>query len=256
MRKEQQSGAFTAFVLLSGAGWEPERLMEDMYSDWGIVCQTEYDGEAAYDGRKQPTLNFAVDGMAVDVGLAPMPLPDVEAGKTAVNHWMWEDAGEVAKRHQAHIAVSVSAQGRPHVKLATLLTQVTASCLKQEKALGVYTCHTIIAPDFYRKAALDIKNGILPVLDWVYLGLYRGLQGTCAYTCGMGMFGKDEIEVLESAQPPSELYGLLFNLVTYVLQEDAVLHHGETISFSAEQRLFISRTPGVAVDGMSLKIGF
>lgn len=52
---------------------------------------------------------------------------------------------------------------------------------------------------------------------------------------GMPAFGKDGIEVLESARQPSELYGLLFNLVTYILQEDVVLHHGEIISFFGEQ---------------------
>lgn len=50
----------------------------------------------------------------------------------------------------------------------------------------------------------------LPLLDWIYFGLYRSEKGMCAYTYGMQMFGKLEMEVLDSAASPQELRDFLY----------------------------------------------
>ncbi len=45
-------------------------------------------------------------------------------------------------------------------------------------------------------------------------------------------------------------------LVSYVLGQDVTLNDGETIGFSAEQKLPITRSEGVSLPGMTLKIGY
>ena len=44
------------------------------------------------------------------------------------------------------------------------------------------------------------------------------------------------------------------DVTVYVISEDVVLQDGETIGFTEEQKLSITCSEGVAVDGMSLKI--
>ena len=78
----------------------------------------------------------------------------------------------------------------------------------------------------------------------------------CGYTEGLTAFGKDEIEVLNTQAQPGELRGFLGDIAYYLITEDVTLRDGETIGFSEDQRLPITRSAGAAVDGMSLKIGF
>ena len=77
-----------------------------------------------------------------------------------------------------------------------------------------------------------------------------------AYTYGMDIFGKDEMEVLDVDAEPKEVYDFLTSLVSYVLEYDAVLQDGETIGFSQDDKHTISRSKGVSLDGMTLKISY
>ena len=65
-----------------------------------------------------------------------------------------------------------------------------------------------------------------PILDWIYFGLYQTEKGMNGYTYGMTAFGKDEIEVLESAAAPAELHEFLFDIASYVLRDDVLLKDG------------------------------
>ena len=101
-----------------------------------------------------------------------------------------------------------------------------------------------------------IENGDLPLFDLIWFGLCGGEDGVSAYTCGMKCFGKDEMEIVDSKENPGEIRDLLINIATYVIFEDVILHDGETIGMSAEQRLKIRKSEGINVEGDSLKIVF
>ena len=77
-----------------------------------------------------------------------------------------------------------------------------------------------------------------------------------AYTDGLRSFGKDELEVLDARAEPAEVRNFLLNIADYLLEEDVTLRDGETIGFSEEQRLPITRSAGVGQEGMTLKIGW
>ena len=49
---------------------------------------------------------------------------------------------------------------------------------------------------------------------------------------------------------------LLLNIAGYIIQEDVTLQDGETLGYTAEQKLPITRSQGINVEGMSLKIEF
>lgn len=85
--------------------------------------------------------------------------------------------------------------------------------------------------------AQDIKLGELPVYAWVYVGLYADGDGLSGYTNGLAYFGKPEIEVLQTQNSAEDLYGFLYDISRYVIENNVTLNDGETIGFSAEQKL-------------------
>ena len=79
-----------------------------------------------------------------------------------------------------------------------------------------------------------------------------------AYTYGMDVFGKDEMEVLGTDAEPGDLRDFLASLVSYVLENDVKLQDGETIGFTADDKHTITRSPGVGLpeEQMTLKISW
>ena len=101
-----------------------------------------------------------------------------------------------------------------------------------------------------------MKKGGLPLLNWIWFGLWQREGGLCCYTYGMRAFGKDEMEVLDADAKPSDVRNFLLNMADYVLENDVTLNNGETIGFSAEDRHSITRSEGAALPGMTLKIQY
>ena len=132
---------------------------------------------------------------------------------------------------------------------------VCAAC-RQSGTLGVYANGTVYQPEFYRSAAQPMEDGELPLPDLVWIGLYRREGGLCGYTDGLRSFGKDEIEVLDVRAEPGDLHSFLLDLAGYVVEEDVTFHDGETVGFTEEQHLPISRSAGVWHGGMTLKIPY
>ena len=103
-----------------------------------------------------------------------------------------------------------------------------------------------------------LKEDELPIFNWVWFGLYRSEGGLNGYTYGMDVFGKEEMEVLNTDAEPEELRDFLASLASYVLACDVTLQDGETIGFSADDKHTITRSPGVSLpeEQMTLKIGY
>jgi len=62
--------------------------------------------------------------------------------------------------------------------------------------------------------------------------------------------------VLDYQATPAELRDFLIDISGYVVEYNVTLKDGETIGFTAEQKLPITRSEGVYVKGDSLKIKF
>ena len=103
-----------------------------------------------------------------------------------------------------------------------------------------------------------LKEDELPIFNWVWFGLYRSEGGLNGYTYGMDVFGKEEMEVLNTDAEPEDLRDFLASLASYVLACDVTLQDGETIGFSADDKHTITRSPGVSLpeEQMTLKIGY
>lgn len=250
-RKEKR-GSFLGFVLLSESRWDKHRLIADLKEMWGI--------DAAESGieqeRKEDTLLFSVGQARIVISLMPTPIPNGEAAENAEKNYGWPDAVRVAETHKAHLVVAALNPKADPLETGKLFVKAMAGCCRQETATGVYTCGTVLQTAFYLDAAEVMKDGELPIYNWVWFGFYQDQKKLSAYTDGMTPFGKDEIEVLETKAKPSDLRGFLFNVVYYVLSQDVTLRDGDTIGFTKWDKHAITRSKGVALPGMTVKVSY
>ncbi len=245
--KEGKDG-FLGFVVLSSPEWDKEKLKSDLKNDWSIICEEE--GE-----EKNEILFSTVEGGTLVAALMEMPIPEGEVEWAAEKNYMWSEAVETARSHKAHLMVTVMG-GEDIFETGKLFVKLASCCCRQENALGIYVNKTFLQPQLYMGFAEMMKGDELPIFNWVWFGLYRGEHGMCGYTQGLEVFGKEEIEILDAEIEPRELQEFMMDIAVYILSEDVVLRDGETIGFTEEQKLPITRSEGVAVEGMSLKITF
>ena len=250
-------GSFAGSVLLSKAEWDKEQLIRDLREEWGIVDDEPAEGDED-DENSDDAVVMRVGGMMLIVTLFHGHIPDNEAEINAENNYMWPEAVEVAKAHKAHIMVAVLGEEEKLLERGKLFTKAMAVCCKQKYATGVYTSGVVFEPRFYEGLADMLKEDELPIFNWVWFGLYRSEGGLNGYTYGMDVFGKEEMEVLNTDAEPEELRDFLASLASYVLACDVTLQDGETIGFSADDKHTITRSPGVSLpeEQMTLKIGY
>ena len=250
-------GSFAGSVLLSKAEWDKEQLIRDLREEWGIVDEEPDEGDEDVENSDDAVV-MRVGNMMLIVTLFHGHIPDNEAEINAENNYMWPEAVEVAKAHKAHIMVAVLGEEEKLLERGKLFTKAMAVCCKQKYATGVYTSGVVFEPHFYEGLADMLKKDELPIFNWVWFGLYRSEGGLNGYTYGMDVFGKEEMEVLNTDAEPEELRDFLASLASYVLACDVTLQDGETIGFSADDKHTITRSPGVSLpeEQMTLKIGY
>lgn len=255
---EEKIGSFVGFVLLSSPDLDLERLKRDLYEDWAITVP-DIDGDEERAAWEHGNLVFETDGMLAVISLMPTPVPAGEAEYYAEGNYYWKGAVDAAREHQAHIMTAVMPKETPDpIEAGKLFVKLNASCLKQDNAMAVYTSGTVFQPEMYCQVALDMHTTehTLPILDWIYIGMYKTDEGMNGYTYGMAAFGKDEVEVIGSKAQPSELHEFIFRITSYILYEDVLLGDGMTIGFSEDEKLPVTKSQGVSVEGESLKISF
>ena len=250
-------GSFAGSVLLSKAEWDKEQLIRDLREEWGIVDEEPDEGDEDVENSDDAVV-MQVGNMMLIVTLFHGHIPDNEAEINAENNYMWPEAVEVAKAHKAHIVVAVLGEEEKLLERGKLFTKAMAVCCKQKYTTGIYTSGVVFEPRFYEGLADMLKKDELPIFNWVWFGLYRSEGGLNGYTYGMDVFGKEEMEVLNTDAEPEELRDFLASLASYVLACDVTLQDGETIGFSADDKHTITRSPGVSLpeEQMTLKIGY
>ena len=255
--KTDCKGSFAGSVLLSKAEWDKEQLIRNLREEWGIVDEEPDEGDED-DENSDDAVVMRVGGMMLIVTLFHGHIPDNEAEINAENNYMWPEAVEVAKAHKAHIMVAVLGEEEKLLERGKLFTKAMAVCCKQKYATGVYTSGVVFEPRFYEGLADMLKKDELPIFNWVWFGLYRSEGGLNGYTYGMDVFGKEEMEVLNTDAEPEDLRDFLASLASYVLACDVTLQDGETIGFSADDKHTITRSPGVSLpeEQMTLKISY
>lgn len=245
--RKENAGTFAGFVLLNDVSWNMQQLIHDLKTEWNI--------EIVDEDKNEEALVVSIDDMTIALSLMPAPVPNGEAEENAANNYLWKDAVKVTKAHQAHIMAAVLGNA-PLIERGKLFVKLLASCCKQPNACGVYTSGTVFEPRFYVEFANMMKEDLLPIYNWIWFGLYRSEKGVNCYTYGMKVFGKDEMEVLDADADPSDVQEFLSSLVSYVLEYDVTLNDGETIGFTENDKHSITRSEGVSLPEVTLKIGY
>lgn len=252
-KAKNASKNFAGFVLLSTPEFDADEFRAVLKEDWGIECPED----TKNPGDEGATIAFYEDGMMATVGLMETRVPNEEAEYWANSNFMTrEKSVAAAKNHNAHLLVAVLGLNSDPLKAGELFVKIASTCLKAFNALGIYDCGTVWLPEDYIRFAMVMKEGEFPLTNLVFIGLYQDEKGISSWTNGLRSFGKEELEVIGSSQPPSEVYELMLNISSYLVLQGAVLRNGETLGYSAEQKLPITLSQGVHVEGQSLKIGF
>ena len=243
---------FVGFVLLDEVRFDAEKYVKDLKEDWGM----SYDFEITHDNN---TIIADYNGMIMTASLMPAPIPDNEAVEQAKTNYRWEKAVEAAEKHKAHLLVSVINRGdMDNIEGAKHYVKLLANATKQEGCLGINILGTVIHPQmYYDFAKLYDENDDFPIENIVYIGLYGDENNTVSgYTYGLEQFGKKELEIIKSLEEAEQVYNFLASISDYIITSDVVLNDGETIGFSEEQKIQISVSEGIALDGETIKLGF
>ena len=243
---------FVGFVLLDEVRFDAEKYVKNLKEDWGM----SYDFEITHDNS---TIIADNNGMILTASLMPAPIPDNEAVEQAKTNYRWKEAVEAAEKHKAHLLVSVINRGDvDNIEGAKHYVKLLANATKQEGCLGINILGTVIHPQmYYDFAKLYDENDDFPIENIVYIGLYGDENNTVSgYTYGIEQFGKKELEIIKSSEEAEEVYNFLASISDYIITSDVVLNDGETIGFSEEQKIQISVSEGIALDGETIKLGF
>lgn len=248
---------FVNFVLLKEAVWDKEEFMRLLKEEWHIEEEKlPQDDAETKIARDRDAVCFPSQGCMISVALMPAAIPDEEAEYHVKRNYMWKDGEETVKQHQAHLMVIVMDLGAGVVEAGKMLTKAVSVCCMQAGALGVYANETVYQPSYYLSNSNVLKEGKFPILNLVWFGLYPGKGGLCACTCGLKVFGYDEMEIIDSSSTPGEVLQFLVGVASYVIEANVTLQSGETIGFTNEQKISITKSQGIAVEGESLKLGF
>lgn len=242
----EEKNVMNGFILFKDTTCNFDEIKRNLKLDWNI----DMNGEI-----KEGATVFNVGNTMVALSFIPAPVPNGEAEGNSKNNIFWEDGVKKTAEHKAQMIVAIMG-GKDPVKSAKLFVKVASSILKLENTIGIYKYPTVIPSDVYIEVAEELKEDSFPVLDVVYIGMYRSDNGICGYTEGLKYFGKKEIEIIDTDVEVFELYEFLIDIANYVITYDVKLSTGETIGFTAEQKLPITLSEGVAFKEETIKIEF
>ena len=246
--KEQSKILLAMPMFNNGESYKLSDIVEDLRTHWGAAV-TEIHGD-------DKTATFNIDGEMAAIGYMPVQIPWADIKNAAQYAYNWPTAEKDLQSHNAHAIVSVMAGIRTPLERFRILSKLLCSVLATSNAVGILQGgeSLLIPRDQYLDLAEELKNDRVPVLLWVYIGLRKSGQGNSAYTYGLTNFQKLEMEVINSSLGPEELHSLVANVTSYVIGKDIRFKSGETLGYTAEQKIRISQSKGQFVEGQSLKL--
>ena len=221
------------------------RFKKNLEEDWDITFDDEI---------KDNAVVFKVDDMNVALSLLPCAIPNDEAVEAAKRNILWSGGAEETAKHQAHMIVAVLNKFDA-LDQQELLAKVACSLLKLDNAIGIYKAPTVYDKEFYINFAKTIDEGECPVPIYVYVGMYIDEKKVYAFTSGMSVFGKLEMEITGTEAEPNDVLSFMYSICEYVISEDVEFKDGETVGFTEEQKIPIHISEGVSIPGETIKLG-
>ena len=226
-----------------------DQVVQELKSHWGLeISEVSGDDSSA---------TFVINGALVALALMDLPIPSQEFEELYAYSYLWQDVEKETQEHTQHAIVSILSDNLSPVETYSLLTKVNASILKtSQSAIGIYQgSATLLLPkDLYLDLADLLKEEMFPLQLWIYMGILNQGEKTSIHTYGLKEFGKTEIEIIDSPMDSDDLYYFLLSILQYVLGSDVILKDGETIGFSEDQKIKITESKAVYLEGNSLKL--
>ncbi|HKO80933.1 MAG TPA: DUF4261 domain-containing protein, partial [Chitinophagaceae bacterium] len=253
-KKKEAAGKQESKILLAmpmfdnGEAYQLDDIINNLKFFWGLTI-TEIDGD-------NKTAVFKVDGEMVALGFMPVQIPWGDIEGAAQYAYNWENAKQELKDHNGHAIVSLMTGNKTVLERFRILSKVLCAILSTSNAIGIYQGNQslLIPRSQYLNNVDELKEDGTPVTLWVYFGLRKSDKGNSLYTYGLTEFGKQEIEIINSKSGLEELYDFAGNIVEYVVGSDVTFKSGETLGYTADQKIKITSSKGVFVHGQSLKL--
>ena len=204
------------------------------------------------------TVVFDIEDYHIAIATMDLRIPDNEVEKAAEYNYFWKNGVKETAKHKGHIILSITNAGKNLVKENLIYTKLASAVLNNSSSFGIYigSRSLVLKKEFYLANTELMSEEELPLYNWIYFGLRKENEKQSIYTFGLTDFGKKEMEIVDSDKSLEELNDAMYNLVHYVISSDVRLNAGETIGFSADQKLQISESKGKFLEGTTLKIEY
>ncbi|MGV6944027.1 DUF4261 domain-containing protein [Sphingobacterium kyonggiense] len=235
-------------IFTKGNRYQLENLVSGLRSDWGLTI-------SQIDGNDDSAV-LTIEGEMVAIAFMSFPIPADEIENTAYYAYNWPNALSEVQKVDGHAIVSVMSSNNSTLSRFLLQTKILMSILNHGNAFGIYQgSQTLLFPkDQYLAFESHIKEGNTPVPLWVYFGVQSTEEGNSMYTYGLKEFNKMEMEVLHASDSLENIHTFLLNICSYIINNDVSFQEGETLGYTQDQHVLISKSKGHFLDGETLKL--
>lgn len=247
--KETKGGVLLAMPMYNNnESFDSERLITHLREYWHA--------DVTYIENGNENISFRYDGETIVISIMGMSIPWSDLDSVIPYAYNWPKASEDLKKHNNHLIVTNIGSNTDIVTRFTIITKVLASIAATSNVVGIYNgLQSLVIPQKqYIESAEGLKNGQIPVDLWVYIGLRNTPTGRSAYTYGLKEFGKLEMEVINSQMGLEELYEFLLNICSYVIKSNVTFQAGQTLGYTAEQKIKISKSKGIFIEEETFKL--
>lgn len=235
-------------MFVNGDRYELNAIIDNLKNYWNLnITDVEGDNESAI---------LTIDDEKVAIAFMPVPIPIGDIEGTAQYAYNWTTVLDDLKDFTGHSIVSIMSGTKPTAERFKLLSKVLHSILTTSNSIGIYqgSQSLLIPKQQYIESAETLKNDETPINLWVYIGLRKSDEGNSGYTYGLNEFGKHEMEIVNSKLSLEELYDFISNICSYVISSNVTFKNGETLGYTADQKIKITLSKGQFVDGQTLKL--
>lgn len=253
-KKEQPEETKKGNILLAmpmfnnGETFDIGQVADYLKSNWNTSI-SDINGESG-------TAVFSIQGETVALATMPVQIPFGDIQGMAQYAYNWTTAEKDLGNHNSHIIVTLMSSNKGEVERFSILTKVLSSIVATTNCLGVYqgSQSLLIPREQYLVSAEALKSNQIPLDLWIYIGLRKGENGNSAYTYGLTAFDKLEMEFINVKLDLEEMHSFLSNVCAYVINSNVTFKSGETLGYTAEQKIRITKSKGQFVEGQSLKL--
>jgi hypothetical protein len=234
-------------MFTSNETFDITKVKSHLKNHWGLKIESE-------DGEDSSVMT--INGEMVAIMNMPASIPAADIDGAAQYAYNWPKASEELKLMTSHAIVTMMSGNGTQVERYKLFTKVLASVASTSNCIGVYTgSQTLLTPKGqFVDNAQSLHEDAIPVSLWIYIGLRKSDKGNGAYTYGLELFGKRELEVVNSSMQLEQLYDFIYNISSYVLSSDVTFQSGQTLGFTADQKINITLTKGTLVEGQVFRL--